>query len=71
MRVGFLERPTPISLSREASTHRSGSPTDSPHRRRRKEEEDPDLHIDKIQQEQSFSDYAQQDFSVMTVKPQN
>jgi hypothetical protein len=58
-----------MGLSREPNPHRSGSPTDSPHRHRQKEEEDPDLHIDKILQEQSFSDFAQQDFSVLTVKP--
>jgi hypothetical protein len=55
----------------EPNPHRSGSPTDSPHRRRRKQEEDPHLHTDKIQQEQILSDYAQQDLSIVTQKSQN
>jgi hypothetical protein len=44
--VGLLERPTPMSPSREPSPNRSGSPTDRPHRRRRKKEKDPHLHTD-------------------------
>jgi hypothetical protein len=62
----------PVSPCRESSPHRSGPPTDSPRRRRQKEEEDPHLHTDKKQQhEQSLSDYAHQDLSVVTRKPQN
>jgi hypothetical protein len=45
-RVGLLSRPTPVSPSRESSPHRSRSPTDRPHRRHRKKEEDPHLHTD-------------------------
>jgi hypothetical protein len=44
---GLLDRPTLVSPSRELSPHRFGSSTDSPHRRRRKKEEDPHLHTDK------------------------
>jgi hypothetical protein len=55
----------------EPNPHRSGSPTDSPRRRHRKQEEDPHLHTDKIQQEQILSDYAQQDLSIVTQKSQN
>jgi hypothetical protein len=36
---GLLGRPTPVSPSRGPSPHWSGSPTDSPCRRRRKEED--------------------------------
>jgi hypothetical protein len=43
----------PVSRSREPSSHRSRSPTDSPRQHHRKEEEDPHLHKDKKQQEQS------------------
>jgi hypothetical protein len=46
-RVDLLIRPTPASPSREPSPYRSGSPTDSPRRRRWKKEEDPHLHTDK------------------------
>jgi hypothetical protein len=38
---------TPVSPSREPNPNWSRSPTDSPHRRCWKEEEDPKLHIDK------------------------
>jgi hypothetical protein len=38
---------TPTSPSREPNPNWSRSPTDSPHRRRWKEEEDPHLHIHK------------------------
>jgi hypothetical protein len=55
-----------VSPSREASPHWYGSPTNKPCRHHRKKEEDPHLHIDKIQQDQSLSDYAQQDLSIMT-----
>jgi hypothetical protein len=61
----------PVSPYRESSPPQSGPPTDSPHRHRRKEEEDPHLQTDKIQQEQSLSDYAQEDLFVVTRKPQN
>jgi hypothetical protein len=44
---GLLGRPTPASLSRKPSTHRSGSPTAIPRRRHRKKEEDPHIHTDK------------------------
>jgi hypothetical protein len=59
----------PTCLSREPSSHRSGSPTNSPHQHRQKEEEDPHLHIDKKQQEQNLSDYDQQNLSVVTQEP--
>jgi hypothetical protein len=48
-----------VSPSREPSPHRSGPLTDSPRRHSQKEEENPRLHIDKIHQEQSLSDYVQ------------
>jgi hypothetical protein len=66
-----LIRPlTPMSPSSEHSSHRSGYLTDSPRWcHRRMEEEHPHLHTEKIQQEQSLSDYAQQDLSVVTQKP--
>jgi hypothetical protein len=54
------------SPDRKPSPHQSGSPTDRPRRHNQKEEEDPHLHTNKIQQEQNLSDYAQQDLSVMT-----
>jgi hypothetical protein len=44
---GLLGRPTPVGPSRKPSPHRSGSSTSIPHRRHRKKEEDPHLHIDK------------------------
>jgi hypothetical protein len=45
--MSLVRRPTPMSPSREPSPHRSGSPIDSPCRRRQKEEKDPHLHTDK------------------------
>jgi hypothetical protein len=57
-RVGFLRWPTPMSPSREPSPHLSGPPTDNPHWCHQKEEGDPHLHTDKVQQEQSLSDYV-------------
>jgi hypothetical protein len=59
-----------MSPSREPNPHRSEPPTDNPHQRHRKEE-DPLLHIEKIQQEQGLSNYAQQDLSVVTRRPRN
>jgi hypothetical protein len=44
--VGLLERPTPMSPSREPNPHRYGPPTDSRRRRHWKKEKDPHLHID-------------------------
>jgi hypothetical protein len=55
-----------VSPSREPIPHQSGPATNSPRRHRREEEEGPHLHTDKIQQEQSLSDHAQQDLSVVT-----
>jgi hypothetical protein len=55
-----------VSPSREPIPHRSGPTTNSPRQHRREEEEGPHLPIDKIQQEQSLSDHAQQDLSVVT-----
>jgi hypothetical protein len=46
-RVGLLGRLTSASPSRARSPHRSGSLTDSPRRRRRREKEDPHLHTNK------------------------
>ena len=63
----FLGRSKPAAgPSKESIPHRSGPPTDSPRRHRRKEE-DPHLHT-KDTQEQSLSDYAQQDLPVVTRK---
>jgi hypothetical protein len=68
---GLLRWPAPTIPNREPSPHRSGSFTDSPHRRHRKEE-DPHLHINKkIIRAKSLSDYAQQDLSVVMWRPQN
>jgi hypothetical protein len=65
--MSSIERLTPMSASREPSPHQSGAPTDSPHMcHRKKEEEDPHLHINNIQQEQNLSDYAQQDLFIVT-----
>jgi hypothetical protein len=49
-RVGLLSQSTPVSFSRKFSPHRSGSPSDSPHR---KKEEDPHLHTDETKQQKS------------------
>jgi hypothetical protein len=56
------QRSKPEDPSTESNPHRFGLPTDNPHRYCRKEEAVPHLHTEK-QQEQSLSDYAQQDLS--------
>jgi hypothetical protein len=56
--MSLVGRPTPTSLSSEPSPDRFGSLTNTPRQHHRKEEEDPHLHIDKIQLEQSLSNYA-------------
>jgi hypothetical protein len=61
-------RSKPEDPSTEPNPHRFGLPTDNPHRHRRQEEAAPHLHT-KSQQEQSLSDYAQQDLSEMTKRP--
>jgi hypothetical protein len=58
-----------MSPNREPSPHWSVSPTNNPRWRHRKEVEAPHLHIEKILQEQSFSNYAQEDLSIVTLKP--
>jgi hypothetical protein len=55
----------PKDPSTESNPHRVGVSTDNPHRHRREEEIVPHLHIEKPQ-EQSLSDYAQQDLSKVT-----
>jgi hypothetical protein len=50
--VGLLGRPTHASPSRGLSPHWSGSPTDNPHQRHRKKEEDPHLHTDEAKKTQ-------------------
>jgi hypothetical protein len=66
----IIGRSTPASPSREPNPHRSRPPIDTPRWHCRKEE-DPHLHTKDIQQEQSLSDYAQQDLSVMARKQGN
>jgi hypothetical protein len=39
-----LQQATPASPSRKLNSHRSGFPTDNPHRRYREKEEDSPLH---------------------------
>jgi hypothetical protein len=68
--MSFIRRPTPVTPSREPNIHRSGPPTVSP-RRHHQKEEDPHLYTKERQQEQSLSNYAQQDLSVMAQMPQN
>jgi hypothetical protein len=51
--------------STESNPYRFGLSTDNPHRHHRKEEAIPHLHIEKSQ-EQSLSDYAQQDVFKVT-----
>jgi hypothetical protein len=53
-------RSKPEDLSTESNPHRFGLLTDNPRRYCRKEEAAPHLHTEN-QQEQSLSDYAQQD----------
>jgi hypothetical protein len=55
----------PEDPSTESNPHRFGLPTDNPHRYCRKEEAAPHLHTE-TQQEQSLSDYSQQDLSEVT-----
>jgi hypothetical protein len=69
--MSLVGRPTPVSPSREPNPHQSESPTNNPYRHHQKEEEDPYLHTDKIQQEQSLSNYAQQDLFIVTQKPRD
>jgi hypothetical protein len=68
--MSFIRRLTPVTPCGEPSIHRSVPPTVSPHRHRQKEE-DPHLHTNEIQQDQSLGIYAQQELSVMTQRPQN
>jgi hypothetical protein len=58
-------RSKPRDLNTESNPHRFGLPIDNPPRHHRKEEADPHLHTEK-QQEQSLSDYTQQDLSKVT-----
>jgi hypothetical protein len=62
----FLSHFKPTSPCTEPNPHRSGLPTSSARRHRRKEE-DHHLHTRDIQ-EQSLSHYTQHDLSVMTQK---
>jgi hypothetical protein len=62
----FLGHSKPTSPNTEHSPHWSGLPTSSPHQHHRMEE-DSHLHTTDIQ-EQSLSDYAQQDLSIVTKK---
>jgi hypothetical protein len=55
------QRSKPVDPSTKSNPYLFGAPTDNPHQHRRKEEEDPHLH-----KEQSLSDYAQQDLSIVT-----
>jgi hypothetical protein len=56
------EAPNVVMISR---TSQFGLPTDNPHRHHLKEQAVPHLHTEK-QQEQSLSDYAQQDLPNVT-----
>jgi hypothetical protein len=58
-------RTKPELPSTESNPHRFELPTNNPHRHCRKEGAAPHLHTEN-QQEQSLSDYAQQDISEVT-----